>query len=145
MTCTLWASSYKGAIHEHFVDTHGDRPTVDLLLNNTKIINRTSSKAQLYIAEAVAIEIRKPKLNIQQEFDYTLPSNRKQTRTARTDASNATTNPTEGVGNEETAVVPTPETSETANGGEEPIGNILTRPGLRPLLHRLQRATGDGV
>ena len=78
---------YKGAINEHYVDKHGDKPTVETLLENTTIINRKSSKNLLYIAEAVAIEIRKPKLNVQKEFDYTLPSNRKPRRSTHGDTS----------------------------------------------------------
>merc|ERR1711872_640934 len=58
---------YKGAIHDHFQEQHGDRPKVDSLIESTKIINRTQTKKLLYIAEAVAIELRKPKLNIQKE------------------------------------------------------------------------------
>ena len=122
---------YKGAIHEHFVDKHGDKPKIETLLNQTKIINRSTSKKQLYIAEAVAIEIRKPSLNVQKEFDYTLPSNRKTTIYI--------------------APQPTRDTSEehrdeTREAGDEPQGvtatqgttteGATTNRCLRPLPHR---------
>ena len=53
---------YKGAIHDHFMAKHGNKPEIGKLLENTTIINKTSRKI-LYIAEAVAIELRKPSLN----------------------------------------------------------------------------------
>ena len=55
---------YKGAIHDHFKNKHDGRPNMEVLLNNMKIINKTLKKI-LHIAEAVAIEIRKPLLNVQ--------------------------------------------------------------------------------
>ena len=59
------------------MNEHGDKPKIETLLQNTRIINRTTTKNKLYIAEAVAIEIKKPTLNVQKEFDYTLPPNMK--------------------------------------------------------------------
>ena len=132
---------YKGAINEHYVDKHGDKPTVETLLENTTIINRKSSKNLLYIAEAVAIEIRKPKLNVQKEFDYTLPSNRKPRRSTHGDTSHRPINaPGIDGGLEETAEETTTSspTTETTNTQEEPADTPANLRRLRPLPHRRQ-------
>ena len=125
---------YKGAIHEHFIKHHGQRPTIDLLLNNTKIINRQPLKKTLVIAEAVAIEIIKPALNVQKEFDFTLPSNRKRQRAIHTNretdsgsgdadiTSNAPTQPPV------ITIDATPENNEDLNTSHRR---------LRPLPHRI--------
>ena len=66
-----------GAIHDHYTETHDRKPQVAELLNNTKIINRESTKSRLRIAEAVSIELQRPNLNIQTQFDLVLPSSRR--------------------------------------------------------------------
>ena len=66
-----------GAIHAHFTDTHDRKPLVAELIENTKIINREPTNSRLRIAEAVSIELRRPTLNIQTQFDLVLPSNRR--------------------------------------------------------------------
>ena len=66
-----------GAIHEHYTDVHGRKPQVAELTNNTTIIHREPTSTRLRIAEAVSIELQRPTLNIQSQFDLVLPSSRR--------------------------------------------------------------------
>ena len=66
-----------GAIHDHYTVTDDRKPQVAELLNHTKIINRESINSRLRIAEAVSIELQRPTLNIQTQFDLVLPSSRR--------------------------------------------------------------------
>ena len=70
----LQAHRNQGAIHQHFVDKHDRKPTVEELIENTQIVHKESNFRRLVITEAVSITIQKPSLNIQQEADRTLPS-----------------------------------------------------------------------
>ena len=71
------AHSYGGAINEHYTSVHDRRPKVDELVTNTTIIHREPERKRLAVAEAVSIALRRPKLNVQCEFDYVLPSCRR--------------------------------------------------------------------
>ena len=75
---------YNGAIHTHFKNAHGRKPTTKELLDNSSILHRVSNYHRLAITEAVSIELRKPKLNVQREFDLVLPSCRKRNRDQNT-------------------------------------------------------------
>ena len=66
-----------GAIHEHYTETHDRKPEVIELVDNTTIINKESTTSRLKIAEAVSIELRRPTLNVQPQFDLVLPSKRR--------------------------------------------------------------------
>ena len=68
---------YKGAIHDHYISVHDRRAKVDELVTNSTIIHREPERKRLTVAEAVSIALRKPKLNVQCEFDYVLPSRRR--------------------------------------------------------------------
>ena len=70
----LVAHRNHGAIHQHFVDVHDRKPTVQELIENTQVVHKESNYGRLIITEAVSITIQKPTLNIQQEADNTLPS-----------------------------------------------------------------------
>ena len=76
------AHSYGGAINEHFTDVHKRRPKVDELVCNTTIIHREPERKRLAVAEAVSIALRRPKLNVQCEFDFVLPSCRRRAEPA---------------------------------------------------------------
>jgi len=54
---------YQGSIHKHCVEIHGNRPKIDHLLNNTKILYQAQSKFDLPIFEALHIYNLRPKLN----------------------------------------------------------------------------------
>ena len=71
---------YNGAIHTHFKKAHDRRPTSQELLDCSSILHRVQKFHRLAITEAVSIELRKPVLNIQREFDLVLPSCRKRER-----------------------------------------------------------------
>ena len=71
---------YNGAIHGHFKKVHDRRPTTNELLENSTILHRVQNFQRLAITEAVSIELRKPLLNIQREFDLVLPSCRRKRR-----------------------------------------------------------------
>ena len=68
---------YSGAIHMHFKHAHGRRPKTNELLENTTILHRVPKYHRLAISEAVCIELRRPVLNVQREFDLVLPSCRR--------------------------------------------------------------------
>ena len=59
---------------------HDRKPTTKELLDNSSILHRVPNYHRLAITEAVSIELRKPKLNVQREFDLVLPSCRKRDR-----------------------------------------------------------------
>ena len=71
---------YNGAISGHFKNVHERRPTTNELLQNSTILHRVQNFQRLAITEAVCIELRKPLLNIQREFDLVLPSCRRKRR-----------------------------------------------------------------
>ena len=139
---------HKGAIHDHFMEKHGDKPTLAELLENTKIINKVSNKRILYIAEAVAIEIRKPKLNVQKKFDYTLPSNRKFIHTPPIGQTDNTRVPGEEPDQELQEGTPiggegeeprddAPDSASEDSSEPEVVGHVTNQRRLRPLPHRL--------
>ena len=66
----------QGSIHQHFVDAHDRKPSLQELIDNTSIIHKESRYGRLLISEAVSIAIQKPSLNVQQESDTILPSSR---------------------------------------------------------------------
>ena len=70
----LMAHRNQGAIHQHFVDVHDRKPTIQELIGNTQVVHKESHYGRLIITEAVSITIQKPTLNIQLEADNTLPS-----------------------------------------------------------------------
>ena len=72
----LLAHRNNGAIHQHFVDVHDKKPSLQELIDNTEIIHRESNYGRILITEAVSIVLQKPTLNIQQEADQILPSSR---------------------------------------------------------------------
>ena len=66
----------QGAIYNHYYETHKERPSVQELLNSTKILERESTYHKLLIAEAVHIDRLKPNLNRQVQHQTVLPSRR---------------------------------------------------------------------
>ena len=71
---------YNGAIHMHYKHAHDRKPKTQELIENSKILHRVQNYHRLAISEAVSIELRKPLLNIQREFDLVLPSCRRKKR-----------------------------------------------------------------
>ena len=71
---------YNGAIHMHYKHAHDRKPKTQELIENSKILHRVQNYHRLAISEAVSIELRKPLLNIQREFDLVLPSCRRKRR-----------------------------------------------------------------
>ena len=121
--------AYRGAINDHFTSIHDRRPKVDELVNNTTIIHREPERKRLTMAEAVSIVLRKPKLNVQQDFDYVLPSCRPRPEPRPVAA------PTQ---DEEIVVVAEYSTQQ----GRRPSRDVDTSTGsarrsLRPLSHRI--------
>ena len=119
------AHSYSGAINDHFTTTHDRRPKVDELVSNTTIIHREPKGKRLAVAEAVSIALRQPKLNIQCEFDYVLPSCRRRVELA----------PAQHDGNEEEGGAP--RTVPAARRTVNTLATEGTRRTLRPLPHRV--------
>ena len=66
----------QGGIYDHFYAVHQDRPSVQELLEHTKILDRASSYNKLLISEAVYIDSLKPSLNKQLQHHTVLPSRR---------------------------------------------------------------------
>ena len=121
------AHSYGGAIREHFTDVHHRRPKVDELVSNTTIIHREPERKRLAVAEAVSIALRRPKLNVQCEFDFVLPSCRRRVEPVL--AASGADEQQHGVqGNAPVALTAT-RSSNTVVGA---------RRTLRPLPHRVQ-------
>ena len=83
-----------GAIHEHFTDIHDRKPQVTELIQNTTIIHRETANNRLKIAEAVSIELQRPTLNIQTQFDLVLPSSRRRGGVPRTTEGQVRAQPT---------------------------------------------------
>ena len=117
------AHSYGGAIYEHFTDLHGRRPKVDELVSNTTIIHREPERKRLTVAEAVSIALRRPKLNVQCEFDYVLPSCRRRVERALAE------NGAQGAQRNAPAVQTASSSSSSTVGG--------SRRTLPPLSHRV--------
>ena len=67
----------QGAIFQHFTEQHNKRPIVAELINSTDIITREHNFSRLIIAEAIAIHIQKPTLNVQTFSHHILPSTRR--------------------------------------------------------------------
>ena len=72
----LLAHRNQGSIHQHYVDVHDRKPSLQELIDSTSIIHKESNYSRLLISEAVSIVTQKPSLNIQQETDTLLPSSR---------------------------------------------------------------------
>ena len=72
----MLAHRNQGAIHQHFIDVHDRKPTLQELIEGTQIIHRETNFSRLLISEAVSIALQKPTLNIQQEAENILPSSR---------------------------------------------------------------------
>ena len=70
-------------------DLHGTKPSLQELIDGAQVVHKENNYGRLLIAEAVSIAIQKPTLNIQQESEHILPSNRK--RNARTNAAQTAT------------------------------------------------------
>ena len=70
----------QGAIYSHFYEKHQDRPTIQELLSNTKVLERASTYHKLLISEAVYIDKLKPSLNKQLQHQTVLPSRRSYAR-----------------------------------------------------------------
>ena len=73
----------QGAIHQHFIDAHDRKPTLQELIDNTDIIHKENNYGRLKITEAVSITLQNPSLNRQQEADQILPSNKGKQRIRR--------------------------------------------------------------
>ena len=71
---------YNGAIHSHYKKTHDRKPTTQELMESSSVLHRVTKYNRLAITEAVSIELRKPLLNVQREFDLVLPSCRRRKR-----------------------------------------------------------------
>ena len=72
----MLAHRNQGAIHQHFIDVHDRKPTLQELIEGTQTIHKESNYSRLLISEAVSIALQKPTLNIQQEAENILPSSR---------------------------------------------------------------------
>ena len=57
----------KGAIKEHYEDTHRTRPTHQELLNNTNILRKFHTRDKLMLYEALYIKEIKPYINKKDE------------------------------------------------------------------------------
>ena len=68
----------QGAIFQHYTENHDKKPSVTELINSTEIITKEQNFSRLIIAEAIAIHLEKPKLNIQTHSHHVLPSTRRQ-------------------------------------------------------------------
>ena len=68
----------QGAIFQHYTEKHNKRPVVNEILESTNVIGQETTLRRLMIAEAVAIKLQKPTLNIQTTSQYVLPSTRRQ-------------------------------------------------------------------
>ena len=120
--------SYGGAIREHFTTVHDRRPKVVELVQNTTIVHREPQRKRLAVAEAVSIALRRPKLNVQCEFDFVLPSCRRRVDPAP--AVGGAPRQEDAVDVEGCNARPTRRaTADDAQGG--------ARRSLRPLPHRL--------
>ena len=142
--------TYNGAIKDHFNQCHHRKPTVNELVSNTTIIHRIHSKQRLMIAEAVSIALKRPKLNVQREFDYVLPSCRRRNakpEEQQTEQEREQTTRTNVTNEEQTSTqtsVTEPHTdhqapSQAIGAEHEPSGNIRDR--LRPRTQRTSRFT----
>ena len=115
---------YNGAIHSHYKKTHDRKPTTQELMESSSVLHRVTKYNRLAITEAVSIELRKPLLNVQREFDLVLPSCRRRKR--QTD-----THPEEPLPPSPHPSAPTtPGTTEEGRGGETTTDYVRTR--LRP-------------
>ncbi|XP_066952347.1 uncharacterized protein [Macrobrachium rosenbergii] len=81
----MLAHRNQGAIHQHFIDIHDRKPSLQELIEGAQVVHKENNYGRLLIAEAVSIAIQKPTLNIQQESDHILPSSRKRTARANAD------------------------------------------------------------
>ena len=117
---------YNGAIHTHYKKAHDRRPKTKELVESSSVLHHVPKYHRLAITEAVSIELRKPILNVQREFDLVLPSCRKRNR--QTDKQQ-----------EEPAALPPnadtpPETTDGERGGDngDPAPTDYVRSRLRP-------------
>ena len=109
---------YNGGIHGHFKAVHNRRPTTKELVENSTILHRVASYHRLAITEAVSIELRKPLLNIQREFDLVLPSCRRKKRELET----LTEDPPPAAPGPRPADPPQPAREEGGRGENAPLG-----------------------
>ena len=56
---------YHGSIHDHFVQQHGTKPSMEQLCDNTVVIARAGDRQRLSILEALMIIDLKPLINVQ--------------------------------------------------------------------------------
>jgi hypothetical protein len=56
---------YKGAIKDHHQTKHGNKPSHDEILTNTKILKRGKDRYELLIIEALLIKESRPTINLQ--------------------------------------------------------------------------------
>ena len=56
-----------GAIHSHNKEVHDQKPLTKALLENTKVVFKSTHKLELEIAEALFIKSEKPIINLQDE------------------------------------------------------------------------------
>ena len=115
--------AHNGAIRDHYISIHNRRPKAEELVQNSTIIHREPERRRLTVAEAVSIALRRPKLNIQCEFDFMLPSCRRRPEPA----------PIDETAPEQDIVVIEERRPATDNGAMA----INTRRSLRPLPHRV--------
>ena len=87
----LQSHKNSGAILDHFTSVHDRKPTLQNLIDNTKIEHRESRFRKLQIAEAVFIHTMRPTINIQKAVDFILPSARRQHITQNINTENVNT------------------------------------------------------
>ena len=75
----LLAHRNAGSIFQHYTDKHDRKPTLQELIDNTKIKYKCNTYRDLVITEAVCIATEKPTINKQIEADNCLPSSRSRT------------------------------------------------------------------
>ena len=117
---------YNGAIHTHFKKAHERKPTTKELLENSSILHLVPNYLRLAITEAVSIELRKPKLNVQREFDLVLPSCRKRDRETNMTQDVAPL-PNVPIPNANTTVAPLPPPPPEEEGAEGAEGHAEVR------------------
>ena len=61
----LLQHTYNGSIKDHFLMTHNKTINLQLLIDNTKVIERKPTKQELIINEALLIKDNKPAINVQ--------------------------------------------------------------------------------
>ena len=77
LKCRLQSHKNNGAILDHFISVHDQKPALQTLIDHTKIEYMESRFRRLQIVEAVFIHTKQPSINVQKAVDFILPSARR--------------------------------------------------------------------